>query len=33
VEDENLLAEFESNDPALRIGNTYEIYPISAIRR
>ena len=33
VEDEKLLAEFEMNDPALRLGNTYEIYPMRAITK
>ena len=33
VEDERLLAEFERNDPAVRIGNTYEIYPMRVIRK
>jgi uncharacterized protein len=28
VEDESMLADFEKNDPALKAGNTYEVYPM-----
>lgn len=33
VEDESLLVEFERNDPALKIGNTYEVFPMRAITK
>jgi uncharacterized protein len=33
VEDESLLEEMQKNDPALKIGNTYEIYPMRAIKK
>jgi len=31
-EDESLLTEFERNDPALKVGNTYEGYPMRTVR-
>jgi len=33
VEDESLLVEFEKNDPALKAGNTYEVYPMRAVTK
>jgi len=33
LEDESVLTEMVKNDPALKIGNTYEIYPMRAITK
>ena len=33
VDDEQILSELQKNDPALKIGNTYETYPMRAVRK
>jgi len=33
VEDESLLSELERNDAELKVGNTYESYPMRAITK